>query len=103
MPKPQKPTSILIPTPEEDLAITAAAKDDPEALPLTERQLQAMVPLRSLRGRPKSANTKQLVSIRYSPEVLQYFKAAGPGWQVRMDEALKKYVASHPLRDIKED
>ena len=69
MPKPQKPTSILIPTPEEDLAITAAAKDDPEALPLTERQLQAMVPLRSLRGRPKSANTKQLVSIRYSPEV----------------------------------
>ena len=102
MPKPQKPTSILIPTPEEDLAITAAAKDDPEALPLTERQLQAMVPLRSLRGRPKSANTKQLVSIRYSPEVLQYFKAAGPGWQVRMDEALKKYVASHPLHDSEE-
>jgi uncharacterized protein (DUF4415 family) len=102
MPKPQKPTSILIPTPEEDLAITAAAKDDPEALPLTERQLQAMVPLRSLRGRPKSANTKQLVSIRYSPEVLQYFKAAGTDWQVRMDEVLKKYVASQPLRDSEE-
>ena len=102
MPKPQKPTSILIPTPEEDLAITAAAKADPDALPLTPGQLQAMVPLRSLRGRPKSANTKQLVSIRYSPEVLQYFKAAGPGWQVRMDEALKKYVASHPLRDSEE-
>ena len=61
-----------------------------------------MVPLLSLRGRPKSTNTKQLVSIRYSPEVLQYFKAAGPGWQVRMDEALKKYVASHPLRDSEE-
>jgi uncharacterized protein (DUF4415 family) len=103
MSKPQKPTSILIPTPEEDLAITAAAKADPDALPLTEGQLQAMVPLRSLRGRPKSTNTKQLVSIRYSPEVLQYFKAAGPGWQVRMDEALKKYVASQPLHDSEED
>jgi uncharacterized protein (DUF4415 family) len=44
-----------------------------------------------------------LVSIRYSPEVLEYFKAAGPGWQVRMDEALKEHVANHSLRDIKED
>ena len=39
--------------------------------------------------------TKQLVSVRYSPEVLDFFKASGSGWQTRMDEALKQWVASH--------
>lgn len=39
------------------------------------------------------APTKQLVSVRYSPEVLAYFKAGGAGWQVRMDDALKQWIA----------
>jgi len=34
-----------------------------------------------------------LVSVRYSPEVLAYFKAGGAGWQTRMDDALKQWVA----------
>ena len=37
---------------------------------------------------------KQLVSVRYSPEVLAYFKSEGAGWQTRMDEALKQWVAA---------
>jgi uncharacterized protein (DUF4415 family) len=36
-----------------------------------------------------------LVSVRYSPEVLSYFKATGYGWQTRMDEALREYVSQH--------
>ncbi len=36
--------------------------------------------------------TKQLVSVRYSPEVLAFFRAGGAGWQTRMDEALKQWV-----------
>ena len=43
---------------------------------------------------PQRSPTKQLVSIRYSPEVLSYFKASGAGWQTRMDEALKQWVAA---------
>ena len=43
---------------------------------------------------PQVAPTKQLVSVRYSPEVLEYFKSGGAGWQTRMDEALKQWVAS---------
>ena len=31
---------------------------------------------------------KVLLSLRYSPEVVQYFKSTGEGWQTRMDEAL---------------
>ena len=41
------------------------------------------------------APVKQLVSVRYSPEVLAYFKSAGAGWQTRMDDALKQWVTSH--------
>ena len=86
-------TEIVLPTPEEDKVIIAAAKADPDAQPLSATQLKAMVPMRSLRGRPKSANKKLLVSIRYSPEVVAYFKSTGEGWQARMDSVLRRYVA----------
>lgn len=86
-------TEIVLPTPEEDEAIIAAAKTDPDAQPLSANQLKAMVPMRSLRGRPKSANKKLLVSIRYSPEVVAYFRSTGEGWQARMDSVLRRYVA----------
>jgi uncharacterized protein (DUF4415 family) len=82
-----------MPSVAEDKLITAAAKADPDAQPLTKAQLKAMIPLRALRGRPKSANPKQLVSVRYSPEVLEYFKSTGEGWQSRMDSVLRQYVA----------
>ncbi|WP_235581286.1 MULTISPECIES: BrnA antitoxin family protein [unclassified Rhizobacter] len=83
---------IAVPTAAEDRAITAAAKADPDAQPLTTRQLKAMVPLRTLRGRPKVENPKQLVSVRYSQEVLAFFRATGDGWQSRMDGVLREYV-----------
>jgi len=78
---------------KEDKAITTAAKADPDARPLTPKQLKGMVPLGSLRGRPKSQNKKLLVSVRYSSEVVEYFKSTGEGWQTRMDGVLRKYVA----------
>lgn len=90
----KRPT-LRMPTAEEDKAITAAARSDPDAQPLTPKQLKAMVPLRSLRGRPKSENKKLLVSVRYSPEVIAYFRSTGEGWQSRMDSVLRKYVTRH--------
>lgn len=84
-----------MPSAREDKAITAAAKADPDAQPLTARQLKAMVPMR---GRPKSGNAKQLVSLRYSREVLAYFKATGEGWQSRMDSVLRQYVTRQSRR-----
>lgn len=38
------------------------------------------------------APKKVPVSIRLSPEVVERFKAQGPGWQTRIDEILKKAV-----------
>ncbi len=95
MSKISKRLTVRMPTTAEDKAITAAAKSDPDAQPLTPKQLKAMVPIRALRGRPKSENKKLLVSVRYSPEVVAYFKSTGEGWQSRMDGVLRQYVARH--------
>ena len=48
------------------------------------------------RGRPKSEHPKVATSIRLSRDVLQRFKASGPGWQSRIDAALKEWLATHP-------
>lgn len=50
------------------------------------------------RGRPMGSTkegSKQAVTIRYSPEVLAAFRADGPGWQTRMDDALLEWVHTH--------
>jgi uncharacterized protein (DUF4415 family) len=98
MSKASKRPSVVMPASREDKAITAAAKADPDAQPLTPKQLKSMIPMRALRGRPKSGNAKQLVSVRYSREVLEYFKATGEGWQSRMDGVLRQYVTRHSRR-----
>lgn len=85
--------AIVMPSIEEDRKIAAAAKEDPDAQPLTAKQLKSMVPMRKLRGRPKSPNKKLLVSVRYSREVVDFFKSTGEGWQSRMDSVLRRYVA----------
>lgn len=41
-------------------------------------------------GRPKGSGAKQPVSLRLDKDVLAHFRATGPGWQSRMNEALRK-------------
>ncbi|MDA8095857.1 MAG: BrnA antitoxin family protein [Betaproteobacteria bacterium] len=51
------------------------------------------------RGRPigsTKSETKQAVTIRYSPEVLAAFRSLGAGWQARMNDALKEWLREHP-------
>lgn len=48
-------------------------------------------------GRPKAESHKVLLSVRYSPEVVEYFRATGRGWQTRMDEALKEWLKEHAV------
>lgn len=90
----ERPT-VLMPTVEEDKAITAAARSDPDAQPLTPQQLKSMRPIQAVRGRPKSERKKLLVSVRYSQEVVEFFKSTGEGWQSRMDGVLRQYVKQH--------
>ena len=41
-------------------------------------------------GRPKKAASKEAINIRLDPDVLAHFRADGPGWQSRINEALRK-------------
>lgn len=49
---------------------------------------------RGERGKQKTP-VKRAVYIRFSPEVVKYFKATGAGWQTRIDDALKDYIREH--------
>lgn len=44
------------------------------------------------RGRPKSDDPKQLISLRLDAEVVRWFKSTGTGYQARMGEVLKSHM-----------
>ena len=88
MPK-LKPGTIW-PTDEEDAAINAGIAADPDTFEITDEMFEQ----KRVSGRPKAEETKERITIRLSPEVIAYFRATGKGWQTRMDDALKEYVAT---------
>lgn len=45
------------------------------------------------RGRPPVATPKVSTTIRLSADVVDHFKTGGPGWQSRIDAALKDWIA----------
>ena len=47
---------------------------------------------------PNKAAMKEQVAIRLDREVVGAFRAGGPGWQTRMNAALKDWLASHPTK-----
>lgn len=75
---------------------------DPDAPEATEAQLAQARPFtaafpalsdamrRNMGGRPKAQNPKVAVSLRLDQDVVARFKASGPGWQTRMNHALRQ-------------
>jgi uncharacterized protein (DUF4415 family) len=74
----------------------AAVSDNPE---LTAKEIAAAIPfdqafpelaakMRATRGKQK-APTKISTTLRVDRDVLERFKASGPGWQSRMNDALR--------------
>jgi uncharacterized protein (DUF4415 family) len=47
-------------------------------------------PVEAPSKKPVVPNAKELVSLRIDRDVLEHFQASGPGWQERMNEALRK-------------
>jgi len=64
----------------------AKARPPAEVLPP-----ELLAQFKGTRGQQK-APTKVAVSLRLTREVVEHFKAGGPGWQTRIDKALKKAV-----------
>lgn len=77
-----------------------AVSDNPE---LTEEEMRQARPFAEVfpqlaenikrgRGRPPVENPKQQVTLRLDADVIERFKAGGPGWQSRINDELRKAV-----------
>jgi uncharacterized protein (DUF4415 family) len=84
----------------DEAEIQAMIASDPDAPEASDEQLAAARPfaeiypaladtMRRAGGRPKLDEPKVPVSIRLDAEVLRKWKATGPGWQSRINAALK--------------
>jgi uncharacterized protein (DUF4415 family) len=63
--------------------------------PLTPKEMADGLLAYKKRGRPFSATTKKQIAIRLDPEVLEAFQKEGPGWQTRINSALKDWLQLH--------
>ena len=44
---------------------------------------------------PQKSPTKERITIRLSPDVVNRFRATGEGWQTRVDAALQDWLKTH--------
>jgi len=89
-----------------NIRITAADRRAVASPPLTDEELARLRPAQEVvpeivalyrRGRgPQKRPTKRLVSLRLDPDVIEHFRARGPGWQVRINAALRKAAGLGP-------
>jgi len=93
---PKLKRDIIWPTDDEEAEINAGIAADPDTYELTDEEFKRLRPM----GRPKAEITKERITIRLSPEVVETFRATGKGWQSRMDKALREYLRNHSQSDI---
>jgi uncharacterized protein (DUF4415 family) len=83
----------------EEARIQAGIAADPDNPEWTAQDFKRAEPFRQAfpalanklgRRGPQKKPTKVAVSLRLTREVVERFKAAGRGWQTRIDEALRK-------------
>jgi uncharacterized protein (DUF4415 family) len=68
---------------------------DEDDRPLTKEEMRAGIELAKKRGRPAGSGSKEQIAIRFDTDVLTAFRATGPGWQTRMNDALKDWLKMH--------
>jgi uncharacterized protein (DUF4415 family) len=83
---------LIRPTDAEDVAITAAAMNDLNAIPFTDSEWdQVKATVKRGAGRPVGS-TKSQVTLRLDLEVIQALKSTGRGWQTRANEVLRNWA-----------
>lgn len=90
---------LLKPTIEENDAINKAIASDPDTFdPKDGFDHLVRVDPRKL-GRPVGSGHKTQISIRLDDEVLEVFRKSGPGWQTRVNDALKDWLRTHKVTE----
>lgn len=80
--------------------------DDGEVRELTREEFASMgtfadlpldlqAKLKAINRGAQKAPVKKPISIRLSTDVLEGFRATGSGWQTRVDDALREWLAEH--------
>ncbi|NYT66504.1 BrnA antitoxin family protein [Alcaligenaceae bacterium] len=95
-----KKSALILPTPEEDEAINAGIRSDPDTKELSANEFHQLKPLKQ-RGRPLGSGQKTQITVRFDSDIIDAFKAAGPGWQTRMNDALKFWITTQHLSSPK--
>ena len=72
--QPRRPRTLNDARTEAEAAFKKATRKEAEAPP----------------KKPALPGVKELVSLRIDQDVLEHFREAGPGWQERINEALRK-------------
>ena len=102
---------LELPNDEEDARINAGVAADPdnpelddewfaraqpasEALPSDVYEGLVARRRQGERG-PQKAPTKVSTTVRYDADIVAAFKATGPGWQTRMNQALREWLREH--------
>ncbi|HKM62600.1 MAG TPA: BrnA antitoxin family protein [Acidisphaera sp.] len=82
-----------------------AAWTDPDGAPLITKEMldeaevfDGNTFVRRGRGRPRSENAKEQISVRIDRAVLAKLRKAGPGWQSQINEILKRALADDDER-----
>lgn len=69
---------------------------DEDERPATREEMHtAREQYRRKAGRPVGSGTKESTTIRFDHDVLAAFKSSGPGWQTRMNDALRDWLRTH--------
>lgn len=101
----KRKADILPITDEEEARIQAQIANDPDAPELTDEQAATARPFgeafpdllaswKRRPGRPKAAVTKVAVKLRLDPDVVEGYRATGPGWQTRMNDVLRRGMSA---------
>ena len=93
---------VLPPTLGSDLQRVDAhviGPDEYDELPeLTDEMFARLVFKKA--GRPRSANPRQIISLRLPPDVIARWRATGPGWQSRMAQRLEQGPLPSAVRKL---
>ena len=91
---PRKPDPELLDdeAPEATDAWFKGARPASEVLPSLVGSANAAELLQPRRGRPPAAQTKTHINVRLDADVLAAFKNTGPGWQTRLNDALREWL-----------